>query len=397
MDHQPIKVLLVEDNPGDVRLICEMLAHAPEGRFEVESFARLCDAAPRLAQSDADVALLDLSLPDSQGLETFAQAQRQAPQLPIAVLTGLDDQEMAIQAVQAGAQDYLVKGQVDGNLLVRSIRYAITRKRTEQEREHLLAAERAQRELVETLRAVAERRLEELERTQSQLIQSAKMAAVGQLAAGVAHELNNPLQSVLGMAELVLATKALDDQTREDLEIIVEESRRARDIVRQLVEFSRQSEPHKDREDVNDLLQQTLSLLRQHFATSGIALREEYADVPLLRLDAARMKQVFLNLLTNAAQAMPDGGQLTVRSGCREDRVWVAVADTGAGIAPEDLPYVFDPFFTTKPVGQGTGLGLSVSLGIVEDHGGTIEVETAVDGGTEFVVVLPLHGEGHAR
>ncbi|MGD8623736.1 MAG: GAF domain-containing protein [Anaerolineae bacterium] len=234
-------------------------------------------------------------------------------------------------------------------------------------------------------------RMVDLHEAQSQLVQSAKMAAVGQLAAGVAHELNNPLTSVLGFAELLMWQANPGDPDWEDLNAIAEEARRARNIVRSLLDFARQSESSPEPSDVNELLAQTLALLRRQLANEDVKLVEQYAsDLPSLMLSINGIKQIFLNLVSNALQAMPRGGTLTVTTELLGDEVAVRIADTGTGIPEEKLPHIFEPFFTTKPVGQGTGLGLSVSLGIAQDHGGRITVQSRVGEGTVFTVWLPI-------
>jgi signal transduction histidine kinase len=256
---------------------------------------------------------------------------------------------------------------------------------------HAAVAIENSRLLVEARAAYAE-----LKRAQSQLIQSAKMAAVGELAAGVAHELNNPLTSVLGFAELLIWNADPDDPESQDLTVIIEEARRARDIVRRLLDFSRQTEFYRERADLNQILGETLDLLRRQMEHSGVWLAEQFApDLPPLRLDIGSMKQVFLNILANALYAMPQGGELTVRSERAGDEVAIRFTDTGVGISAENLARIFDPFFTTKPVGKGTGLGLSVSLGIVQEHGGRITVESQGQSGegSTFTVWLPIEAE----
>jgi signal transduction histidine kinase len=234
-------------------------------------------------------------------------------------------------------------------------------------------------------------RMAELREAQSQLVQSAKMAAVGQLAAGVAHELNNPLTAVLGFAELLTWQMQPGDPDWEDLNAIAEEARRARNIVRDLLDFARQSGSTAEPCDVNDLLAGTLALLRRQLVSDNVELVEDYAsDLPLLTLSANGIKQTFLNLISNAVHAMPYGGTLTVSTEQVRGEVAVRIADTGTGIPDENLPHIFDPFFTTKPVGQGTGLGLSVSLGIVQEHGGRITVLSRLGEGTLFTVWLPI-------
>ncbi|MBN1919796.1 MAG: PAS domain S-box protein [Anaerolineae bacterium] len=234
-------------------------------------------------------------------------------------------------------------------------------------------------------------RMDDLHRAQAQLVQSAKMAAIGRLSAGIAHELNNPLTAILLSAKALLRRLPEASEEQRELAAIVDEARRTTDIVRGLLDFSRQTELHRQWLDVNQVLQESLALVRRLIAQRGIVIQELYApDLPQLYLDANRMKQVFLNLITNAADAMPKSGQLTLLSERVGAEVAVRIRDTGAGILPEHLHRLFEPFFTTKPVGEGTGLGLSVSLGIVQDHGGRIGVESQVGEGSCFSVILPV-------
>ena len=239
--------------------------------------------------------------------------------------------------------------------------------------------------------------MDKLKQAQTQLVQAAKMAAVGELAAGVAHELNNPLTSVLGFAELLLHNPATDTSTQHDVEIIAHEAMRARDIVRNLLSFARQTKPLRQPDDLGRALSQTLDMVRQHMEHSGVVIEEDYApDVGLVTLDSGQMKQVFLNLITNAAHAMPHGGKLKLRIARQGDEVAISVSDTGVGIPQETLVHIFEPFFTTRPVGQGRGLGLAVSLGIVQEHGGRISVESQVGQGSTFTIWLPA-GVEHGR
>jgi len=231
----------------------------------------------------------------------------------------------------------------------------------------------------------------ELKRTQAQLIQSTKLAAIGELAANIAHEINNPLTSVLGFASYLAEQVPPGQPWREELDLIQEEAGRARDIVRDLLHFSRQREFIPQITDLNTVLEQTLAMVRRQGALESITLREEYASgLAPVEVDVPRIKQVVLNLINNAVYVMKDrGGSLTIRSSASGDTVQVEVIDTGTGIAPEHMHRIFEPFFTTKPEVSGTGLGLSVSLGIVESHGGSIEVQSEFGKGSTFTVKLP--------
>src|SRR5437763_6256688 len=230
----------------------------------------------------------------------------------------------------------------------------------------------------------------ELKQTQAQLIQSTKRAAIGELAANIAHEINNPLTSVLGFASFLKERIEPGQPMREELDLIQEEAERARDIVRDLLHFSRQREFVPQMTDLNPVLEQTVAMLRRQGAFDNISLSETYApDLPPVEIDVPRIKQVFLNLVNNAVYVMKDGGSLTLRSSAVGEMVQVEVIDTGCGIAPEHLDRIFEPFFTTKPDVSGTGLGLSVSLGILQSHGGTIEVKSELGKGSNFIVKLP--------
>jgi signal transduction histidine kinase/CheY-like chemotaxis protein len=235
----------------------------------------------------------------------------------------------------------------------------------------------------------------ELKRTQAQLVQSTKLAAIGELAANIAHEINNPLTTVLGFASFIAERLPADDPTREELGLIQEEASRARDIVRDLLQFSRQRDFQPEPSDVNTVLEQVLSMVRRQGALNTVTVNEAFEpDLPMVQIDVPRIKQVFLNIINNAVYAMKEaGGTLTIRTTLAGSVVKVAFEDSGPGIPPEILGRIFDPFFTTKPEVSGTGLGLSVSLGIVQSHGGTIDVVSEIGKGSTFTVTLPLEAE----
>ena len=237
-------------------------------------------------------------------------------------------------------------------------------------------------------------RMEAQRDAENRLVQAAKLAAVGEMAAGIAHELNNPLTSVTGFAELALDAMPKDSETRKDLEIVMREATRARDVVRRLLDFARQSESTRARASLNDVIEDVVALSRHLIHTSGVALRLELEkDLPWVLADSNQMKQVLLNLVHNALQAMPSGGEMIIstQSAARAGRDWimVSVGDTGVGIPHLELSRIFEPFYTTKGDQGGTGLGLSVTYGIVTDHGGQIEVQSEPGVGSKFTVWLP--------
>jgi two-component system NtrC family sensor kinase len=242
--------------------------------------------------------------------------------------------------------------------------------------------------------------MRKLEETQAQLIQSAKLAAVGELAAGVAHEINNPLTSIIGFTRLLLDDLPPDHPMRADLETIDREAARTRHIVRTLLDFARTGEPVLVSADLNALVDESIMLVCTRSALARISLEKDLSELPPVMLDINQIKQVLVNLLNNSVQAMSEGGCLKVVTSLAEREIdhvprlmaAVQVSDSGVGIPAENLGRIFDPFFTTKEVGQGTGLGLSVSYSIVEKHNGRIEVSSAPGKGSTFTVLLPVDG-----
>jgi signal transduction histidine kinase len=238
-------------------------------------------------------------------------------------------------------------------------------------------------------------RMEAQHSAENRLIQAAKLAAVGEMAAGIAHELNNPLTTVTGFSELVLEDLPQDFSYRTELEMVSREAHRASDVVRRLLDFSRQGERTRIRANLNEVVNDVIALTQHLIQTSNVNLTLQLDEsLPWVLIDHNQMKQVLLNLIHNALQAMPRGGGLFVvtSTAAREERNWVlmSVRDNGTGISAADQNRIFEPFFTTKGDRGGTGLGLSVTYGIVTDHGGTIEIASEPNKGSTFTVWLPL-------
>jgi signal transduction histidine kinase len=230
---------------------------------------------------------------------------------------------------------------------------------------------------------------------EARLIQAAKLAAVGEMAAGVAHELNNPLTSVVGFTELALEELPIDSAIRKDLDLVLKEARRARSVVRRLLDFSRQAETMRVKADLNEIVDDVLMLTKHLLHTSNVQSEIRLGEnLAWVMVDRNQIKQVVINLVTNAMYAMPEGGRLVVETAEQERyaRKWITltVRDTGVGIPAENLERIFEPFFTTRGDRGGTGLGLSVTYGIVTDHAGMIEVESQLHTGSTFIVWLPL-------
>ena len=233
----------------------------------------------------------------------------------------------------------------------------------------------------------------DLKRLEEQLIQAEKLAAMGQMLAGVAHELNNPLTAILGVTELLRERAGGDESTRRQLELTHRQARRAARIVQNLLEFSRPASPQKKPLDLNNLLERTLQLHEHSLRRNNIEVDFHlHADLPGVIGDANQLIQVFLNLVTNAEQAIRevrDSGRIQIRARRHGNQLMITVQDDGVGIRPEALQRIFDPFYTTKRPGGGTGLGLSICMSIIREHGGNIEAETLPAGGSAFTVYLP--------
>jgi two-component system, NtrC family, sensor kinase len=235
----------------------------------------------------------------------------------------------------------------------------------------------------------------ELAATQDQLIQSEKLASMGQLAAGVAHEINNPLGTITIYAHMLMRAMRRDDPRWSDLEMIADEASRCRTVVAGLLEFARQGKLEIEPTNLNELLLDVIAEVdRQPFFARVSVVNRLDSHLQAVLVDPDQMRQVLRNLVVNAAEAMPDGGTMTLASGVGEEdhMAWISISDSGCGIPEENLDRLFTPFFTTKGIGKGTGLGLSIAYGIVKMHRGTIEVRSAPGAGATFTVILPSNG-----
>lgn len=372
-----MRALLIEDNEDDVCLIREMLAETKDVRIDVDWADDLSVGLARLTEGKTDLVLLDLSLPDSHGLETFTKVQAQARDLPIIVLTGLDDEDVAERAVRKGAQDYLVKGRLDSYILSRAARYAVERKQ----------AERA------------------LHESEAQLRQAQKMESIGRLSGGIAHDFNNLLTVINSYSDMLLGEPGLGHGfIRNGLEEIKDAGHRAASLTRQLLAFSRCQILEPKVLDLNEVVAKMARLLRRLIG-EDIAL--VLCPDPLLgsiQADPGQVEQIIMNLAVNARDAMPGGGRLTIATQNVEldgsllhehlsmpagAYVLLSVSDTGCGMNEETLQEIFKPFFTTKEAGKGTGLGLATLDGIVKHIGGGVSVSSELQKGTTFRVYLP--------
>lgn len=364
-----IRVLVIEDSPSDQLLIEAALGESPRVVFEPTCVKRMADAKRALESGNFEVIVTDLGLPDSQGVDSVQSIVKLAAGIPVVVLTALDSDEVGLQALQYGAADYVVKGEMSGRTLTRTIRYAVDRSRIEDQMRH------AQR-----------------------------MESLGVLAGGIAHDFNNLLMVIKGNSELQQRLKIDSPKLDKISHQISSAADRAATLTRQLLGFSRRERVHLSNLDFNAMLTE-FSRMIQRLIGPTIEFELKLTDEPTtVSGDPGLLEQVILNLVINSRDAMPEGGELTIQTAyvdIQADRgegvppagpgryLSMLVTDTGTGMSSTIQDRIFEPFFTTKGLGKGTGLGLSTAFGIVQQHRGTIEVRSKVGAGTEFRVLLP--------
>ncbi|MDQ3745879.1 MAG: response regulator [Acidobacteriota bacterium] len=411
-DEAERRVLVVDDEEGVRNLYASFLS---ECGFECATASSAEEALAMLAAGAYALVISDVMMPGRNGIELLREIVARYPDTVVVMCSGVDRTQRVLDAVRLGAYDYLIKP-CDLDVLSLTVEHAL-------ERRALLRAARQYRADIERSNEELRRSKQELEHLQAQIIQSEKMASLGQLAAGVAHELNNPAGFIYGNMEILdecirgltclltfyesvplapdvaaRARRIMDEVDYEhalaDLRTIVTDCRegaeRICDVVQNLRTFSRLDEAEFKKVDIHEGLESTLRLLSRHYGADRIRLVRDYGELPAVDCFAGQLNQVWLNLLVNAAQATREGGEVCIRTRRDGPMAVVQIKDDGHGIAPENLKRIFDPFFTTKPVGEGTGLGLSVTYSIVERHGGNITVESTPGHGTTFNVSIPI-------
>ncbi len=374
-----LEVLLVEDNPVDAVLVTGLLAKLSAPRFSVTRADSLQQALRLIEQRCFDVVLLDLMLPDSARLESLHRILQQADDVPIVVLTGLADEGTALEALRDGAQDFLIKGEGLGErLLARSIRYAVERKRTELE--------------IRELNSELERK-----KAEDELRSARRLAAIGTMAAGIAHEINNPIAAALNSAQAALRFK--DDPVdapllEECLQNVLRSAERCSQIVSNVLMFARQEQAEKQWCDLNQVVRRACEATHDYAAVHGATVELATDDsLPQVRINAVGIEQLLVNLIHNSVEAGNSGVQVNLQTERTAGGVRVTVSDNGPGITPEQQERAFDPFYSTRHNEGGTGLGLSIAHGIVQGHGGSIAIRGAPGQGTTVTVDLPFGGE----
>lgn len=386
---------------------------------ETYSCATASDAQSALelmAREQFALVLSDMQMPGLSGTELLRKIVERYPDTAVVIISGVDRTQRVIDAIRVGASDYLIKP-CDLDVLSLCVERAI-------ERRTLLRNARRYKQDLEKRNTELARQKAELERLQAQIAQSEKMASLGLLAAGVAHELNNPAgfiysnvdvltdyvgrlaQCLRAYDELTLPAEAaariaelkkqIDyDNIINDLDSTLSDTyvgaERIRDVVQNLRLFSRLDEAEIKRVDVHEGIDATVRLLSHYFKSGRATVKCDYGDLPLVTCYAAQLNQVWMNLLVNAVQAIGDNeGEVRITTRRDGPNIIVSIGDTGEGISPENLKKIFDPFFTTKPIGIGTGLGLSITHGIIVQHHGTITVDSRPGAGTKFTITLPI-------
>jgi signal transduction histidine kinase len=410
------KILIVDDSPTIRYLFSKKLAK----QYDCHQAASFMEALSALGENDFAVVITDVQMPGISGIELLRKVVERYPETAVIVVSVINRPQVVLDTIRLGAFDYLMKP-CDTYVLGLTVQRAM-------ERRTLIRQAKTYKADLEARNAELARGKAQLERLQSQIIQNAKMASLGQLAAGVAHELNNPVGFVYGnihlLTEAITNLKRLlsfydgaplgqvtadcarlikDEihykETLDDLDSMIADCRegaeRIWNIVQNLRTFSRLDEAEFKKTDVHEGIDATVRLLSRYFSKENINLIREFGEIPSIDAYSGQLNQVWMNLLANAAQAVDSGGGEVRIATCQQDRfVEVSITDTGKGIAPEHLERIFDPFFTTKPEGEGTGLGLSISFSIIQRHGGRIRVKTKLGEGTTFIVQLPIDSKG---
>lgn len=406
------RLLVVDHLPVPRNILVDGLSE----KYNCSEASSAIEAIRILKEETFSVVVTETMLPGLSGIELLRSVVKNYPDTAVIVFSDVALPQRALDAVRLGAFDYLIKP-CEPLVVQMTIERAI-------ERRKLLVDARRYKQDLEARNIELENGKRELQRLQAQIVQSEKMASLGQLAAGVAHELNNPVGFVYGNLDILrdrldgmmkllryydytplesnaaVEVNALkreigyDDSTQE-LGLIIKDcvdgAERIRDIVQNLRTFSRLDEAELKRTDIHEGINSTLRIVSKYFSAENISLIRDFGELPEVECFAGQLNQVWMNLLVNAAQAVAkNGGEVTISTRVSGEFVQVSIADTGAGITPEYLGKIFDPFFTTKPVGEGSGLGLSITFGIIHRHGGKIEVESRPNAGAKFTVSIPI-------
>lgn len=385
-----VRLLVVDDDEGMRETLADI--------FEMEGYRVDAVADAQAALDFAGLrfyhlALLDLKLPGVNGLDLLTQIKGMSPDTVVMLITGHASVESSVDAINLGAEGYILKP-IDIPEVKASILRALEKQRLVFQNRELMEELREMNKQLEAKNQELEEEIAERRSLQSQLVESEKMLAIYQLAAGVTHEIANPLTTVMGRVQLLLrdARKLeLPGSVVHSLEIVQYEAGRTVQILDNLALYSRCSTSSRRLCNLNVAVERTLSLFGHELDENNILLTLDLSpEVPELLLGESQLMRAFAAVIRNAAQAMPEGGELTIRSRRGTERVEVTFQDTGVGVPAEIQNRIFEPFFTTKEPGSGIGVGLSAAYKIIKDHGGRIELDSTEGEGTTLRILLPL-------
>ena len=386
------KILIVDDTPMNLDLLEQELMDD----YEVITATSGEEAIERANAEDPDLILMDWTMPGMSGIEAvkILREIEKHKNTQVFMVTAQASMEYQVEGLEAGADDYIVKPFDPDDLHARikaGLRIGGLQKALEKERD------------------VLQQTLDDLRAAEAQLVHSEKMAGLGKLVAGIAHELNNPIgfiyanmghfERYVGVLKGICDKSGVEGEDLEQaqkafstLERLIEScsggAQRIKEIVLGLRTFSRLDEAERKAVDLHEGIDSTLTLIDHHLK-DRVTVEKDYGPLPMVECYAGQLNQVLMNLITNAADAIEGEGEIVITTRAQDDGVTISVKDSGSGIPDDVKSQIFDPFFTTKEVGSGTGLGLSISYGIIEKHGGRIDVDSTVGEGTTFTITLP--------
>lgn len=383
----PLKVLVIEDNQIDQKILESMLMHPTFSMSDIVITDTFEEACTSLDSKDFDVIILDLNLPDITSTQTLVKLNKRYPNIAVVVNTGAYEEELGLETLSLGAQDFLVKGKYTAYALNKVLHYAVERKKLDNE---LKTA------------------YNKLKDTQNQLIQSEKLKVVGGLASGVAHEVKNPLATILyGITYLENNLEIKDEKIKEVLGSIKRANTRASEIINGLLDFASLNELKMKKSKLEDVIDKAISLLNHECESRKININKQFDKLPDINIDTNRIEQVFLNLFLNSIYSIKDGGIISIKAKIikknelknirpqENDKPYVGnqfveviIEDSGCGIPEDNINKIFDPFFTTRRAQGGTGLGLAVCKNIMDVHNGEIIIENRTECGTRSILLF---------
>jgi two-component system, NtrC family, sensor kinase len=400
------KILMVDDESSNIIVLESALKQANYSCITSTTDSR--KAASLYQELKPDLVLLDLRMPHLDGfqvIEQIKQIENDDSYAPILVLTAESDPSVRLKALQFGARDFLSKPldlsevlcRIQNILEVRLLNKNLGAQKDFVEQRVLertadlkLANQQLKKEIAER-----ERSEKELQNVNQQLLHVEKLSALGQLAASIAHEFNNPLMGIRNTLEQVQQGTTMEDSLKELVELSINESNRIMNLAHQLKDFYRPTSGTPQPLNLHNAIDDMLMLKKNDFNKENIQLTKEYVEcLPDVRVVEDQFKQVILNLLQNSNEACKKGGAITIRTKVLNSNVEVEIEDTGQGIKQQHMEKIFDPFFTTKGEVKGTGLGLSVSYGIIKKHGGDLKVRSTEGRGTQSIITLPINSNG---